>query len=321
MACASTVRAAGPAAWLLPAWHQQPDRRLPDNQRHARSGTPRLHLQHGPIDLIIDAQGRQNEVQLSYHQAVRAFDSVLDELSAQLGLLRQTLRRFTQQSSFSGDVAQRMFRAAQPFCHETVTPMIAVAGSVADHILEAMLSGRQLERAQINNGGDIALYLSPETCCRIGICTSTRSAQHSDIITLCAADAIGGVATSGWQGRSHSLGIADAVTVLASNAARADAAATLIANAVDLPRSSRVSRVPANALSPDSDLGDRLITAAVDDLSVSEKASALQAGCDYAASLLERGLIAGAYLNLQGQSRIVGAQFDDIQLATASTGT
>ena len=31
-----------------------------------------------------------------------------------------------------------------------------------------------------------------------------------------------GVATSGWRGRSHSLGIADSVTVVARNAAAAD---------------------------------------------------------------------------------------------------
>ncbi len=321
MACASTVRAAGPVAWLLPAGHQQAGSLLPENPCQARPGTSRLHLQHGPIDLIIEAKGRQDEVEWSYRQAVRAFDSVLDVLSAQLWLLRQTLSEVTQQSAFNGDVAQRMFRAAQPFHHKVVTPMVAVAGAVADHILEAMQSGRQLERAQVNNGGDIALYLSPEACCRIGICSSIRSVQYSDVITLRAGDAIGGVATSGWQGRSHSLGIADAVTVLASNAAVADAAATLIANAVDLPQSLKVRRVPANSLSPDSDLGERLATIAVDDLSTSEKASALQAGCNYAGSLLEQGLIAGAYLNLQGQTRVVGAQFDDIQLATASTGT
>ena len=321
MACASMVRAAGPTAWLLPESQQQAGKRLPENPDQIRPGTSRLHLQHGPIDLIIDAKGRQDEVELSYRQAVLAFDSVLDVLSAQLWLLRQTLSEGTQRSSFSGEVAQRMFNAAQPFRHKVVTPMIAVAGAVADHVLEAMLSGRQLERAQVNNGGDIAVYLSPGARCRIGICTSTRTAQHSDVITLRAGDAIGGVATSGWQGRSHSLGIADAVTVLASNAASADAAATLVANAVDLPQSLKVRRVPASSLSPECDLGDRLTTIAVDDLSTSEKASALQAGCVFADSLLEHGLIAGAYLNLQGQSHVVGAQFDDIQLATASTGT
>ena len=321
MVCASVVRAAGPAAWLLPGRQQQASNQLPESLMPGNPGLSRLHLQHGPIDLIIDAKGRQDEVEKAYRQAAHAFDSVLDVLSAQLLLLRHTLSKTTRQSSFSGDVAQRMYSAAEPFSHKLVTPMIAVAGAVADHILKAMLTGRKLERVQVNNGGDIALYLSQEARCRIGICTSTGSVQHPDVITLCADDGIGGVATSGWQGRSHSLGIADAVTVLACNAALADAAATLIANAVDLPQSCKVSRAPASSLSPDSDLGDRLVTTAVNDLSTFEKVAALQAGCDFAGSLLAHGLIAGAYLNLQGQSRVVGKPFDDIQLATASTGT
>ena len=64
-----------------------------------------------------------------------------------------------------------------------------------------------------------------------------------------------GIATSGWRGRSFSLGIADAVTVLADRAAAADAAATIIANAVDLPGHPAIVRVPACELAPDSDLG------------------------------------------------------------------
>ncbi len=279
------VHTAGPSAWLLPGQQQVADP-LPEDLPQGSPGTSRLHLQHGPIDLIIDAKGRQDEVEMSYRQAALAFDTVLDVLSAQLLLLRQALSDGTQRSFFNGGVAQRMYSAAEPFRHKLVTPMIAVAGAVADHVLEAMLVGRQLERAQVNNGGDIALYLSPGACCRIGICTSTHAVQHTDVITLHAGDAVGGVATSGWQGRSHSLGIADAVTVLARNAACADAAATLIANAVDLPDSSKVRREPARSLSPDSDLGDRLVTIAVDDLSTSEKTAALQGGCEFAVSLI-----------------------------------
>ena len=41
-----------------------------------------------------------------------------------------------------------------------ITPMVAVAGSVADYILDAMGGG--LDRAIVNNGGDIALHLKRE---------------------------------------------------------------------------------------------------------------------------------------------------------------
>ncbi len=38
--------------------------------------------------------------------------------------------------------------------------MAAVAGAVADHILAAMIAGRRLAKAYVNDGGDIALHLT-----------------------------------------------------------------------------------------------------------------------------------------------------------------
>src|SRR5438874_19743 len=111
---------------------------------------------------------------------------------------------------------------------------------------------------------------------------------------------------SGWRGRSFSLGIADAVTVLAESAAAADAAATIIANAVDLPGHPAISRVPACELAPDSDLGGRLVTQGVGELSDAEIELALGFGVTTARKLIERGLIVAAALNLQGQTRLVG---------------
>ncbi|WP_245584721.1 hypothetical protein [Salipiger mucosus] len=114
------------------------------------------------------------------------------------------------------------------------------------------------------------------------------------------------MATSGRHGRSHSLGIADAVTVLARDAARADAAATLIANAVDLPGHPSVTRVPAEELSPDSDLGPRLVTTDLGPLTASEIDRALAAGLSLAEDYRARGLIHAACLALSGERRMIG---------------
>ena len=116
-----------------------------------------------------------------------------------------------------------------------------------------------------------------------------------------------GIATSGWRGRSFSLGIADAVTVVARTAAMADAAATMIANAVDLPGHPSVRRLPARAVKADSDLLDRPVTVDVGPLSAAEAAAALDRGAAFAASCLHRGLIAGAALFLHPEIRLVGA--------------
>jgi ApbE superfamily uncharacterized protein (UPF0280 family) len=121
-------------------------------------------------------------------------------------------------------------------------------------------------------------------------------------------DPVRGIATSGRHGRSFSLGIADAVTVLARTASQADAAATIIANAVDLPGHGAIFRLPAEELQPDSDLGSRLVTRDVGALFESEVEQALKAGADCARRVLAAGLIEAAALRLEGKTRIVGTR-------------
>ncbi len=260
----------------------------------------RLHLQHGPIDLIIEADGSADTVSAAYGQAAATFRSVLTDLVDELSLLRKPV---AANAVPEGDIAQAMWSAA--LCHRTesfVTPMAAVAGAVSDHILAAMLDRRQLARAYVNNGGDIALHLSPGQTFDIAVCSNPVDGERAARVQIGSADRIGGVATSGWRGRSHSLGIADAVTVLAPTAAAADVAATLIANAVDLPGSPRVCRTPAVQLSPDSDLGSRLVTVDVGDLSDGDVDVALMSGYALAEQLRDKGLIAAAFLSLQRES-------------------
>lgn len=185
-----------------------------------------------------------------------------------------------------------------------ITPMAAVAGSVADEMLAAMLSGRTLRRAYVNNGGDSALHLARGQSMTLAIAGTGHG--FSDRIRMRAEDAVRGVATSGWRGRSFSLGIADAVTVLARSGAEADAAATLIANAVDLPGHPAIARRAAHALAPDSDLGDRLVTINVGTLSPQETAGALDNGLAIAEEFRRRGLIQTAALFLNGAVAVSG---------------
>ena len=173
-----------------------------------------------------------------------------------------------------------MERAVQNFHPEFLTPMAAVAGSVADEIIAAMRAAADLDKAYVNNGGDIAVHLAPGNEMRAAIAGTGHGL--ADRLAISAADPVRGIATSGWRGRSFSLGIADAVTVLAKDAAAADAAATLIANAVDLPGHGAIIRQPANELSPDSDLGDRLVTTDVGPLTPIEIEDALGRGTSVA---------------------------------------
>lgn len=264
----------------------------------------RLHLGHGPIDLILAADGPGRAAALT---AARArFDGLLEELVAELPLLRAPVAG--DSCPLKGPVACRMWQVAHRFAGNFVTPMAAVAGAVAEAVLAAMVSVPGLTRACANNGGDIALWLAPGApAWRLGVVVDPAAPRSPGRLVIGPDDPGRGVATSGARGRSHSLGIADSVTVLAADAPTADVAATLVANAVDLPGHPAIRRIPARQLSPDSDLGERPVTVGVGTLTKPEIAAALDAGEAAAESLLRCGEILGAVLVLQGFVRIVGA--------------
>jgi len=263
---------------------------LPDGRR--------LHLQHGPIDLILEAWGPPAAVASAYARAAARFTPLLDELVAELPALRSA-----DPGRLHGETARRMARAVARHRPAFITPMAAVAGAVADTILTAMTATGDLDRAYVNDGGDIALHLAPGQSITAAI---AARAGLPDRVRVTHADPVRGIATSGWRGRSFSLGIADAVTVLAATGADADAAATLVANAVDLPGYPAITRRPARELQHDTDLADRPVTTAVGPLSPDDVTTALAAGAAAAEAMRVRGLIAAAALFLGGESRIVG---------------
>ncbi len=265
----------------------------------------RLHLQDGPIDLIVEASGNEVDIRAAYKAAARRFTGLLDRLCEELTELRRPAD--AERCSLRGVVARRMHEAVAPFAAEHfITPMAAVAGAVAEEILGAMLNAATLERAYVNNGGDIALHLADGQRFSIGLMDRPDQSGVMRTLVVDADDAARGIATSGRHGRSFSLGIADAVTVLARTAAGADAAATIIANAVDLPDHPGIVRIPASELQPDSDLGARLVTRDVGELSDSEIEAALEAGAARARQHLLSGLIEGATLRLMGKTAVVG---------------
>ncbi len=267
----------------------------------------RLHLHDGPIDLIVEAFGEKNGINAAYQAAAERFVDVLDELCGELRFLRQATR--VDGPLPSGAVARRMVAAVTPYCERTfITPMAAVAGAVAEEILGTMTAPTRLSRAYVNNGGDIAVHLAPGEHFVVGMVERPDCPSLFATASLDSSQPVRGIATSGCHGRSFSLGIADAVTVLADRAAMADAAATIIANAVDLPGHPNIVRVPARTVAPDSDLGDRLVTQGVGELSSLEVATALDAGDVVAQSLLARGLIRSAALHLRDNTRIVGRE-------------
>ena len=282
-------------------------RLLPDGKR--------LYLQDGPINLVIQAWGAPEALRAAYRAAARRAATILDELCEELPLLRADARGLVP--SAHGQIARRMQVAVAPHAAAGlfITSMAAVAGAVAEAVLRAMTAEAALDRAFVNNGGDIAFHLAPGQRIAAGLVDRPDQPSLFARAVIQAADPARGLATSGWRGRSFSLGIADAVTVLAGAAADADAAATVIANTVDLPGHPAVIRVPARELDPDSDLGHRRVTRAVGGLDAREIAAALEGGEAAARGLVASGLIYAAALHLAGTTRVAGCAIQPPLLA------
>ncbi len=261
------------------------------------------HFQHGPIDIVIEAEGRAPDVKAAHEAAWQRFATILEELVAELPLLR---RPVVATCPLQGRIARRMWNACRPFRDHFITPMAAVAGSVAQELI-GVYEREGVERAWVNNGGDIALHLAPGSSVHVGLFADLSRLDAMQIVNGVRVDGrfavthempVRGIATSGWRGRSFSLGIADSVTVLARAAAQADAAATVIANAVDID-DARIVRRPANELKDDSDLGSIAVTVDVPTLGREDVFRALEEGLSRARQLQSLGLIWSSVITCQ----------------------
>jgi ApbE superfamily uncharacterized protein (UPF0280 family) len=286
----------------------------------ARLPDGRWHFQHGPIDCVIGADGEERAVEAAHEAAWIRFATILAELVAELPVLNRAVDR-DGRCPLEGAVARSMWTACRAHADRFVTPMAAVAGAVADALIVAYRRPG-IARAWVNNGGDIALHLADGAAVRVGLFVDLArfdgvsfdrdGSARVDVdgrVSIGAEDTVRGIATSGWRGRSFSLGIADAVTVLAGTAADADAAASLIANAVDLD-DARIVRRPASSLKDDTDLGDHLVTVNVPALDSMSVRRALAAGRAHAETLRARGVIVAASIACQGMMTTVGHASD-----------
>ena len=269
----------------------------------------RLHLQHGPIDIIAHVDAPEEVRKRLYTSASNRFSTVLVELVAEMDLLKHP---------WSADLPDPKGGIAQKMCFAVggsdffVTPMAAVAGAVADEVLEAMLNEakntdpclEEIQRMYVNNGGDIAFWLNAGESFSIGVVDNPGIPELNARVSLAYESPVRGIATSGWRGRSQSLGIADAVTVLAGSAATADAAATLIANDVNVYYPGILKR-PASEVKDESDLGMLPVTVDVPPLPVDQISEALKRGAQTAGNFIRTGKIEAAYLSLQKQTLVV----------------
>ena len=269
----------------------------------------RLFLNHGPIDIVLEAFGKDKP--LAYEKAKKYFSTLLNELVLDMDLLKKEV---VPHRNFNNKISQSMQNATEKFYPDFITPMAAVAGSVADNILNVLVKDTKLEKAYVNNGGDVSFYLTENQTVK-----SSLASIPNIIAEIDYKDKSRGIATSGWRGRSFSLGIADSVTVLADNAAMADAAATMIANSVNIKNHPSIIKKPAEEIYEDSDLKNLMVTVEVGDLKQSEIEDALKNGNEVGKKYLENGLINAALIELHNCFCIVQKESTNLNFINKSS--
>jgi ApbE superfamily uncharacterized protein (UPF0280 family) len=231
-------------------------------------------IEIGPVSMRLLAERGGLPLQFSGPDVEEYVSELLSQITNVLPVLKQKAWRIKNPASLP-EVAQAMLGAVRAVSEETLTPMAAVAGAIADAV-RARLSLHEPDYLSVNNGGDISV---PHTL-------TIDNLSHF------------GLATSGFGGRSFTLGLADMVSVVAPTGALADAAATLICNHTRID-SLDVTRRPAREIDPLTDIPDELVTVRIGRLSGGEITEALAAGKRAAGRLKSQGIILDAVIVLR----------------------
>lgn len=197
-------------------------------------------------------------------------------------------------------IALQMVKSVMAFDEPDLTPMAAVAGTMADAVADWLFQ-RGMTRVIVDNGGDISIRLSGSETARVGIRTDINSPLISHVMVLDARNSSWGVNTSGLGGRSLTRGIASAVTVIAKTSSMADAAATALANAC-FAEDENIVQVPAEKVDPNTDIPGVPVTVRVGALKPDTVIRSLKSSLTRAEGYVKQGLIHGALIAAGGRA-------------------
>jgi hypothetical protein len=257
-----------------------------------------MFVEVGPASLVIQGEKDGRPFEFEREQLIKNVNSILGEIRDYLPVLKQKSYKI-KNTKHMPDVPRKMVEAVKTIDEASLTPMAAVAGSVADAIKD-FLKSEGLDLVLVNNGGDISIFNENGRRLKIDIgdIFSCRRSPHALSI-----EHLGdyGIATSGFGGRSFTLGLADTVTVIAASGALADAAATFICNCTDT-ESDQVMRQRASEIDPLTDIPDELVTIRVNQLNEHDIFNSVENGLIIANNMIKQSNIYDAIIRLQGHT-------------------
>jgi len=259
-------------------------------------------VDRGPMLMsIFVSDGKTPDRALAKEGAKKALE-VLETLAGYRKLITRNIREIISIEGLPS-VVKKMVSASRRFEDPTVTPLICVAGAGADEVADFIFDMGEPSKVIVNNGGDIAIRLKNQEVVKVGIKTDLNEKAVTHILMVTPAEGIGGVATSGFGGRSFTRGIANAAVAVAKDATLADVAATLVGNAADV-ECPAVVKVLAKELYEGTDIPDLSVTKSIGHLEKFQIEEALDRGMEKAETFREMGLISGAFLAIKDQYRI-----------------
>ena len=251
----------------------------------------------GPMRLVISASiGKVLQTTTALRAAEESFGFL-----ERVALHRKFLGRhfLDRREEIKDPLVLRMINSVVTVGDEDLTPMAAVAGTIADEVADFLFE-RGMTKVVVDNGGDVAIRADRDAPITVGIRPDVGDRTLSHVIGLDPDLPSYGVATSGLGGRSLTRGIASAATVVARTASLADAAATAVANASFL-EDEQVFRRPAEEMDPYTDIPGLDITVKVGSLSEEKKSMAVSKAIRRAEELVRREVILGAFVAVQGK--------------------
>jgi len=256
----------------------------------------------GPMRLVIRAwKGNEPQIDLVREAAAKSF-LYLERVAGFRSELSQPFSDLKVQPQ--DDLALEMVNSVATIGDHDLTPMAAVAGTLADAVANWLFE-QGATKVIVDNGGDIAVRLAEGESVTVGVRPRVTSRHISHVINLDSGRSAWGVTTSGVGGRSLTRGIASAVTVLSTKASVADAGATAIANACFV-EDDRIIQLPAAKIDPTSDLKDMLVTTEVGPLSSEKILAAINSARRKADDLSQKGIIDGAFIALGSVYKMAG---------------
>lgn len=256
-------------------------------------------LDYGPMRMSINVSEYGKPLDDLAREGAHLAIRLLEDLTRFLSEIKRRSQEVKIVSTFP-EVVRRMVKATQKMDEPDLTPLAAVAGTTSEMVADDLFK-KGGTKVLVDNGGDIAIRLREGEVAKVGIRTEIEAKRPTYFVTIESAMGIGGVATSGFGGRSFTKGIASSATVFAKKASLADAAATVIGNFTNIDDPD-ISRTLAERIYPDTDIVGQWVTTHVGKLPSEKVMQALENGLSRARRLHQKGLIYGTFITLQGRA-------------------